>query len=1182
MHGQELIATSLNLDPGASIFDVVDIPPLNCYLIVGDFNEVNGIPRKKLAFLDKNTLQLKLENVYNPISLIDGDIYCAEVHFYIPPILPAAYSISIYLGGNFNNISLYTGLSNPRNGIAKLTTMKTIANTFPNNFSLNTWNPQLDISADPNHGVKSMDVSNDTLFFSGDFTAINNNALPTDIRPSGISAVNIKTNANLNMYNDPNSPMGVGRIKYHEGKLYAVGGIFNTGTSINSAGLVRLNHDGTIDSSFPIFGYQSTGECGCEFGVGNDIEFLNDSLLLLMWDNVTIPNLRNADVDTTYINGSSYLYSSNLQSFNTSMAVYKNYNYCTRNRSLDDPLNIFSPSIYCQKFSESPSPSGNFYDQTDASFDDYTFEHIWIEDNLMFISDDDLFEIGYPLGMIPTVPRVGLAIYCLEPKDAENFISLDTMLCPGDTVLYSINEVEFANGYVWTYTGQGIDIGLIGTENVSDTIQNAAAYNVNIGILDNFTPGTLSVTPFSNFNGNLVNANNIVTSNTISINLYSNPLPHANAGPDTSLNCYTQSSGIELYGYSDSTVVSYGWLNDFPNPNTIGQYKTALEPGNYVFRVESPLGCPNYDTVFVSMDTVPPTPVLPVPPYELTCANSELALNGSTPNLHTILEWYIATDDTLITNPINTSSIGEHQLIATDTLNGCSKTTAIYVSLNDDPPNIAIYGYPVISGSQPIDTLTCFQPSLSLQAYSDTLNSDVSWINADTTEFYGDVLNISSSGEYMILATNNNNGCTNSLGIFISEYLNEPHIAMPDNNVLNCSTDSLVLEGFSLDANTDKFWSSSSLPSATNPITVYDAGVYYFTVTNPENGCQSIDSVIITTDNSITVNAGEDLYYCDKEIVSLIATYVGSISGIQYAWSDGTDLAVADYTAGVDEFAVVVVSGDGGCVGTDTVYLFTPPVPEMIIEGFKPCDDGPSGQIVVTPISGFDPFQYAINGSAVFQNSTVFSNLNVGSYVITVRDSLGCDYAYNAVIDNNSSLPEPTFMFSTYNFESDTVVIVDVSNPPTDSTIWIFPNEIVVLDDDALSPMVLLPDTGTFEIVMQAYYGDCLVELSKWIYASPYDSLTASLYNQNGIKSVELYPNPTTGNFTVHFEFYKEQRSAIAVQDVLGTTYFFNSYDENLAVTESITLDNTAIDGTYVVKIISEFDGASITFILAR
>ena len=81
---------------------------------------------------------------------------------------------------------------------------------------------------------------------------------------------------------------------------------------------------------------------------------------------------------------------------------------------------------------------------------------------------------------------------------------------------------------------------------------------------------------------------------------------------------------------------------------------------------------------------------------------------------------------------------------------------------------------------------------------------------------------------------------------------------------------------------------------------------------------------------------------------------------------------------------------------------------------------------------------------------------------------------------------------------------------------------------------------------------------------------------------MELYPNPTSGNFTVEVEFFKEQRCAIVVQDMLGTTYTFHEFDESLIITQDIFLDNTVIDGTYVLKIVSEFDGASITFILAR
>ena len=94
--------------------------------------------------------------------------------------------------------------------------------------------------------------------------------------------------------------------------------------------------------------------------------------------------------------------------------------------------------------------------------------------------------------------------------------------------------------------------------------------------------------------------------------------------------------------------------------------------------------------------------------------------------------------------------------------------------------------------------------------------------------------------------------------------------------------------------------------------------------------------------------------------------------------------------------------------------------------------------------------------------------------------------------------------------------------------------------------------------------------------------LAATQYNLNGIKSIELYPNPTTGNFTVEVEFYKSQRAALVVQDMLANTYVLEEYDESFIITQDIYLDGTVIDGTYVLKVVSEFDSASITFILAR
>jgi len=117
---------------------------------------------------------------------------------------------------------------------------------------------------------------------------------------------------------------------------------------------------------------------------------------------------------------------------------------------------------------------------------------------------------------------------------------------------------------------------------------------------------------------------------------------------------------------------------------------------------------------------------------------------------------------------------------------------------------------------------------------------------------------------------------------------------------------------------------------------------------------------------------------------------------------------------------------------------------------------------------------------------------------------------------------------------------------------------------------------------MNAFFGTCLVELTKPIYAALFDSTNANHYNQNGIKTIGLYPNPTSGNFTVTVEFYKTQRAAMVVQDMIGNTYVFNEYDETLTISQDIFLDLSVLDGTYVLKLISEFDSAYITFILAR
>lgn len=1167
-YGQILDNANLNLNIGGYINDVTYDADRNYYIVVGNFTTINGFARKNIAFLNGTTLAVETQPHLIPITNIDGEIRTVEITRTLTSGFPDFYTYHLYIGGNFQTVTI--GASNyTRLGIAKLTsTLPLILPITYSNFAVSAWNADLDmtplITGAYSQGVDDIIIVNDTVIFSGKFLGVNNSTAWT--QRDGIAAFSV-SGALLAYPAMASSGLNTGRRFYCIRKEYSnlyVGG-YVSGGGLGNGKLYKLDAAGNIAPGF-------TFNDGLTWAIYS-IDFLEDSLLLVTADynsENTFPDglrvVRKTN-GSVKLNHSLHPYSdgyiSQVAAPINSITSYKNFVFANTGNASEYVVGVESesegPLISIADWNAAvptaitPNASGNVH-----------------------VSNNKLFVTGSNLSVLSGQSKLRLGAYCLEPHDAINFTAFDTTVCPDNIVQYTIPTVPFADGYRWQYFGNGANLdGNIGADAGPVDIELSTGNSLNVQFLSTFTPGVLSVTPYS-----LCNGSTKIFSNTISINIHSNPLPHVNAGNDTAITCYNDSIGVQLYGYSDSVVTSYAWVYAFPDTNVTSQIDTAEIDGFYVFKVVNPLGCPNFDTVYVSMDTIAPALTLPAPPYELTCADPVQNFTGSSPTPNTVFEWY--QGGTVFPNPISVNAMGTYYFVVTDTLNGCDSEAGIFVSTNFDPPNIQIFGYDTIYTSQPQDTLTCFQNSLSMTCYSDTANTTTSWINDDTTIFYGANINITAGEDYHIFATNNSNGCTNSLGIIISTDLNPPGVNAPLNSLLNCSTDSLILDGDSLSGGATLEWSGLLISPSPDPLTIYDAGTYYLSATNPSNGCASVDSVIISQDNSITVFAGNDTLVCDKALIPFNATYVGTISGINYVWSNGNTNQTANYTAGLQPYAAVTISGDGGCVGTDTVYMNLPPVPVITFEGFKPCGDGATGQIVATPVSGIEPFTYSIDDGINFQTTPVFTGLTIGTYPILVHDSLNCEYDFSATIDENSALPTPAFLFSTYNYETDTVVIIDVSNPPTDSTVWLFPVELIVLDNNPISPMILLPDTGAFSITMQAYYGDCLVEVTKMIYASPFDSLAATQYNLNGIKSIELYPNPTTGNFTVAVEFYSAQRSALVVQDMIGNTYVFEEYDESLIITQDIFLDNSVLDGTYVLKIVSEFDSGTITFILAR
>ncbi len=1161
--GQILISDLLNLNAGGVVYDVAYDQVYNGYYIVGNFTTVNGSPRKNICFLNESDFTVSAASYVNPITAMDGEIRTIAIKFVWNPLF-SNWDRHIFLGGNFSTLTLQSGGPQSRIGFAKAS-----ANAAPlSNFTLAPLNADFDIAPLGSPGVNDIEAYGDTVLIAGEFLVVNNST-SMDYRDGFVA---YKFSDNSLMTYPAISASGSGQRRWMDveridGEMFITGDLDIGGASDGK--LYKLTSAGAINASF---NFVATNPSNC----GYRINAIDDSLIVYLddWNAV-----ENAGERIHLIRASNGTYKTDhdfsedgsgviggVGGSKRSLDVYKNFLYTSTS-------NAGTSVISFEGLGSGPVSAPNWNANAVVALTANWFGHIHRSRNVMFVSAPNLTTLSGSA-------RQRLGAYCLEPPNPVNYTTFDSTVCPGQIATYTVPQVSYAEGYVWQYTGNGADIDLTGApENLYCVKSVTTGNTIQVEFTDLFSAGQLRVRAYSRCGGNLVTTDTLF-SEYLPINIWSNPLPNAIAGTDTSLTCIV--SSVLLSGSTDSASCSLEWLNPGPFGNTIGPDTLATTNNDYILKVINSSGCYNYDTITVSIDTLSPDLIVPPGPFELTCSDSVLTLLGSTSVIDSTTWWKIVTTGSPVPNPININLPGNYRYLVLNNENGCVDSTEIVVTINQPSPNIKVMGYPDLIPAVPLDTVTCSLDTLYLTSYSDSLNAISDWTTADTSSLLGNYLEIVAGGNYYILVTDTITGCTNFTTVIISQFTNPPDVIVPPSGLLNCSFDSLVLDGSSTISASALEWTGSPIPPSADPLTVNSPSTYYLSVTRDDNGCSATDSVIVTEDLTITVSAGNDTLVCDGSFVPVFGSFIGTIGGIGYLWNNGATTVGTSFTAGTDSVAIIEVSGAGGCFGSDTLLIGIPPVPVIDIEPFAPCGDANSGQLVITPVSGMDPFLYSIDGGTSTQSSTVFAGLPMGTYTVTVFDSLNCFYNFSATIDQSSSLPTPDFLVSTYNHQTDTIVLVNVSTPPPDSVQWVIPAPLILLSSNQNYATVILPDTGTFVLEMIAWFGSCQSTVSKTIDAEFPDSSAATPSNANGIKSAVLFPNPSSGSFTAEVVFYKSQRCAMLISDMAGYDYGQVHFDEEETVSHYFELNASVVNGTYVLHIVSEFDAAHLMFVLNR
>lgn len=1142
---QILKTTNLNLNAGGVIHDVAYDSYYDAFVVVGEFVSINGQTRNNLAFIDANTYALMPQS---PISSINGSIRSVELYTYtfLHPTLGNTTRSYLYLGGDFTTVN-----GNTRNYIARFLASH-VYNQQPAgtlvNYIFNPWDAELpSYTSTARDGVHDLLLSGDTLVAAGYFSMYSGGTSYTttqwkNLLPIDADATTMTLKPILQNYANQttNCIHGIRKLGSH---FYIYGE-----ETANDEFIYQLTTNGTL--------IQDLESCGSEsvvYDIEPHVTDIDTLLFSLEKYSGSGPAFASYQIDGTPIfcpftpTGNSIIDLATINSSQNFLEVYKNYLFVT------DATGFYSS----KRNGQTNVPiSGNF--QTNANWLS-AYPNVNTAPCFKRVKDR-LFVSSKNLTSVNGTPRNRLAILCLEPNDAKPFTSFDNTACEGDSSIYTTPQVEYADGYRWSYSGTGAQYRIAGSGNpwASLVSVNLSANSIEVYFPNGATGGTLTVEPYSVCNTATDYQYSQGQSDVITIN----PKPDIILAPTHSLNCYSDTALIVVQ--STMPNVTYNWAYNNGGATSTNdtilitpQNGNGFNNSNYVVTVTNPTtGCFNRDTTLFNFDTLAvqiDANLATTTPTEWNCLTDSMTLDYSQPNY--IVQWENPATGLYYSNPLtiySTPTGAVYNLHGIQISNGCPTQDAFGAfNVNEASADPVFIGHPNFVTDLIDDSLSCAIPSLSIQCDVDPAYSGIAtaqWAY-EGTSLGTDLLNLTTADSagmdgnglkyYTIVTTHSTSFCTDSTQIIIRFDYDKPNVGSMADQTINCSQSEVLLTHpqNGLPYVTEGWLDGSGAQTNSDTLTTAIIGEYYYQVQSTLNGCTNVDTVLVYQTLDLWLDMPQDTLICPQQIVTISPIVIGNTETPSFVWSTGATTPTQTATGGVDNQLIVTVSTPSGCTGTDsTTILITQPV-DVTVTPYIACTQG---SLEITDVSGgAGNYQFSLDGTT-WQDSLNFSGLSFGAYTVFVQDDLGCVYDTTAQLDGTASSVAMNFVVSTYNEEGDTIVLVNVTEfTGLDTVAWMLPSNANVTFENASKVVLSIGSGGWYDIELIGYIGsDCEYSFTKPVYFGDYAPVFDDSTNINGIVDYSIYPNPlnlsTNSTITVDVEFGKAQNYTILVINSLG------------------------------------------------
>jgi hypothetical protein len=643
----------------------------------------------------------------------------------------------------------------------------------------------------------------------------------------------------------------------------------------------------------------------------------------------------------------------------------------------------------------------------------------------------------------------------------------------------------------------------------------------------------------------VTDANGCTRTATTTIGSFATPV--ATISAFTNVTCNNLNNGTATVTASGGAGgYTYNWLpGGSASASVVG-----LSGGVYTTTVTDANGCTNSATVTIV--NPPALNASAVVTQTLACANGTNGSITASASGGTGAYQYSLNGGTPQGSPVFTNlSSGVYNVTVTDA-NGCTQSAPALFIANPAPILVAA----VINSQVTCNGSATGQITASAAGGTGALQYSVDGINFQASNIFTGL----PAGTYVVTVTDAN-GCS---GTSSPQTLTNPPVINAGASVsasIACNGGTGSITASATGGTGSLLYSIDGINFQTNPVfTGVIAGSYTITVKDA-NGCTATAPVNLTQPSPLTLMAGFTDVTCNGNADGTITlTASGGTGSLTYS-IDGLVFQASNLFGSLGPNAYTAVVQDAnGCSETVNITIAEPaPFSGNVIPADVTCNGSVNGEILVNISGGTGTLLYSIDGGANYQASNLFIGLAPGSYTVLVKDANGCIYSTSVVV-NEPPVLTVVGLATDEQYGNDGTITINETGGVSAYTYSIDgtnyqPGNLFINLAPGVYTVYVMDDNG------------CIATNTVTIGST----LGGEVIKPSGMQLVNLYPNPTKGDFNLHVTGIKGNMLELRLYNTLGEAVALFKCDvSNGEVNQAFHLSHKIAVGSYFFAI---YDG---------